>query len=59
MGQEFQNASTSIYSLMVVMNTEAEIYGLGYEQGIDRVLLRGLKDTVSLFLKMPSKLVGV
>ena len=48
-GSRILNAATSIYSANGGYEYLAtEIYGLGYEQGIDRVLIKGLKDRIAV-----------
>ena len=48
-GSRISNAATSIYSANGGYEYLAtEIYGLGYEQGIDRVLIKGLKDRIAV-----------
>ncbi len=52
------NAATSIYSANGGYEyLVTEIYGLGYEQGIDRVLIKGLKDCI--VVSENAMLVGV
>ena len=48
MGQEFQTLRRQYTLLTVVMNTPTEIYGYGYEQGVDRVYSKGLKDRIAV-----------
>ncbi|MDU1217448.1 MAG: YSIRK-type signal peptide-containing protein, partial [Streptococcus sp.] len=48
-GSRISNAATSIYSANGGYEYLAtEIYGLGYEQGIDRVYIKGLKNRIAV-----------
>ena len=48
-GSKISNAATSIYSANGGYEYLAtEIYGYGYEQGVDRVYIKGLKDRIAV-----------